>query len=308
MSVVASSLSVNLNQLLQKKVQINDVQYDYCCKFLAVGCRSQNGPEIMILEKGGQSNSPASLNSVNTINCTCDPILLFWAPPQFGRILVVVLNDNSVVFYQGAATGATGKFSVYHQKKDVLSSISCMSVGVSPCGELLCAVGSPNGNVAVIFAGGSFECVNFQANYGGVSSVAFMDNEGNADGGCEGGKCVLATGGIDGCVKIWQLNNRSFQLVSTLNLKSESKCLMQVRCLAWSKNGRLLAAATLAEVFVFEHVMEGKEAQRIGLPKASCKATVAFNNDRLVVCCESETLVYCRDESGGYHLSNTLEE
>lgn len=308
MSLLASSLSLNLNQLLQKKVQIYDLQYDYCCKYLAVGCRSQSGPELVILEKDGGSSSSPSLNLVNTISTRCDPVLLSWAPAKFGRVLIVVLSDNTVVYYRGSPSGGSGNFSVYHESKDVLKSISCMGLGVSPSGELLCAVGSPNGTVAVIIANSSFDKVGFEANYGGVTSVSFMGQDGCLDGSNEGRQCLLATGGMDNGVKVWEMNGSAFQLLSTLSLKSDSKCLLQVRSLSWNKNGNMLAVGTTSEVFVFEHVMNGSAAQRISMPRTSSKVCVAFNNDRLVVSCDGEGLVYSRDESGTYVLSNTLEE
>ncbi|KAK1933251.1 hypothetical protein X943_002880 [Babesia divergens] len=308
MSGLASSLSLNLTQLLQKKLHINDLQYDYCSKYLAVCCRSQSGPEILVLEKDLSSGVSASLRVVNTITTRCDPVLLFWAPPQFGRVLIVALSDNSVVYYKHHASNAGGTFSVFHETKTAHKSISCMSVGVSPAGELLCALGSPSGNVAVIFSDGSYECVNFQAHYGGVTSLSFMNSEGCIDASSDGGQCLLATGGLDNCVKIWQLTNRSFQVLSTLTIRSESKCLFQVRSIAWSKNGVMLAVASASELFVFEHVMEGSSPQRISLPKASSKVSVAFSNDRLVVSCDGEGLIYCRDDHGAYALSGILDE
>ncbi|GIX61710.1 COPII-coated vesicle component Sec13 [Babesia caballi] len=307
MSALSSSLSVNLSQILQKKVHLHDLQYDYYCKYLAAGCRSQSGPEIVILEKDGSSGDSAGLRVVSTLTTRCDPILLSWAPPQFGRVLIVVLSDNSVSYYRQSSSGPGCQLSLYHEKVEVQKSISCMSVGVAPGGELLCAVGSASGSVGVIFCEGSFECVNFQGHYGGVSSASFVSSDGCVDRCVDGRQGLLATGGSDGCVKIWQLVERQFKLLKTLTFDCESKCLPVVKCLSWSKNAVSLAVITASELFLFGRAPEWSDCQRVSLPRACGTASVSFNNDRLVVSCDGESLVYRPDERGTYVLSCALE-
>ncbi|GFE53001.1 COPII-coated vesicle component Sec13 [Babesia ovis] len=307
MSEVASSLSVNLNQILQKKVQVLDLQYDYYCKYLVAGCRSQNGPEILLLEKDGSSDDSGSLRLVNSITARADPVFLSWAPPKFGRTLVVVLSDNSVCFYRQPSAGSGCQLSLVREVSEVQKSISCMSVGVSPIGELLCAVGSPGGGVSVIFGEGSFETTQFQGHYGGVNSVSFAIGEGSVDNSSAGMPCLLATGGMDGCVKIWELVDRKFQLLKTLTLEHDSKSLTHVKCLCWNKSGLRLAVATGSDVFVFGRVADWSESQRVRLPHSYAQVSLSFNNDRLLVSCDGESFVYRPEENGAYVLSNTLE-
>ncbi|GBE59284.1 COPII-coated vesicle component Sec13 [Babesia ovata] len=307
MSAVASSLSVNLSHVLQKNVHLLDLQYDHYCKYLAAGCRSQNGSEVVILEKDASDGDSGSFHVVSSVSTRCDPVLLCWAPPQFGRILVVALSDNSISYYQHAPSSGVWQLSLYHEKREVQKSISCMSVGVSPKGELLCAVGSPSGSISVIFCEGSFECVDFPAHCGGVSSVCFAGNDSVLSSGGDGRPCLLASGGSDGCVKVWQLFDRKFQLLKTLSLECDSKSLTQVKCLCWNKSGDRLAVGTGAELLLFGGAPEWSESQRVGLPRASVKVSVSFSNDRLVVSCDNECFVYRADERGAYALSGPLE-
>ncbi|CDR97241.1 Protein transport protein SEC13 [Babesia bigemina] len=307
MSALASSLSVNLSQVLQKNVHLLDLQYDHYCKYVAAGCRSQNGSEVVILEKDVSADDSGSFRVVSSVSTRCDPVLLCWAPPQFGRVLLVALSDNSISFYQHAPSAGVWQLSLYQEKRDVQKSISCMSVGVSPKGELLCAVGSPGGSIGVIFCEGSFECVEFQAHCGGVSSVCFAGNDSVLSGGSAGRSCQLASGGSDGCVKVWQLVDRKFQLLKTLPLECESKSLTQVKCLCWNKSGDRLAVGTGGNLLLFGGGPEWSECQRVGLPRASANVSASFSNERLVVSCDNECFVYRADDRGAYELSTALQ-
>nr|BAN65245.1 conserved hypothetical protein [Babesia bovis] len=307
MNAVTSPLSVNLNQILQKKVHVYDMQYDYYCKFLVAGCRSQNGPEIVILEKSGSSDDSSTLRLVSSTTTRCDPVFLGWAPPKFGSVLIAVLSDNSVCFYRHSSSGSGYYLSLFHEMMDVQKSISCMSIGVSPIGELLCAVGSPSGRVSVIIGEGSFETINFQGHFGGVNTVSFVVNDATMDRGSTVLPCLLATGGLDGCVKIWELSERKFQLVKTVSLENDSKCVPHVRYICWNKSGGRLAAATGSDVFLFGRSPDWSMIQRVRLARLSAHVSVSFNSDRLIVSCDGESFVYHPDESGAYVLSTTLE-
>ncbi|KAK2194513.1 bifunctional WD40 repeat/Sec13-Seh1 family/WD40-YVTN repeat-like-containing domain superfamily/Protein Sec13/WD40-repeat-containing domain superfamily [Babesia duncani] len=306
METLSPNLSLNINQLLQKKAQINDLQYDQYCKYLAIACKSQTGPEIVILEKEGMTSDSQNLKPISSFTTRCEVVMLYWCPATFGQILAAVLCDNTLVFYKCQPNQG---WSPIYEKPDLAKSISCLAVGTSPAGVLLGAVGSPDGRVSVLFSTGNYETVNFMAHHGGIYSLSFKNADGmSSDSGDSSMECLLATGGIDKSLKLWQLVDRNFQLVQALPLTTKSKAIVCIKSIAWSKDGLKIAAATCTQVFVFEKNVEWVLLDTIEIGKFFEKIAIAFANDRIVISHDSGTLVYARKDSSPFKQVACMEE
>ncbi|XP_954761.1 transport protein (SEC13 homologue), putative [Theileria annulata] len=318
MLTVTPNLSLNLSQLLQKAVHLNDLQYDYFAKFLAAACRSQTGPEVVVLSKEAGNH----LTPLSTIPTEFEPIFLSWAPPTFGNMLVVVSSDNSVTYYRNDQN-CGGVWKVVYRSNELCKSVSSLSVGVSNDGELLVALGSLTGAVTIVTSHTRFETSTFKAHTGGVYSLAFNSVDGSKSALFS--EVLLATAGIDGTVKVWQLfdpstahpnsdkdnttgNDRpSFRLVEKFDLEPNPTSLLRVNSLCWSKQG-LLAAATESNVYLFEKTHDWHLFQTLNLPQHGVMAFVAFNNDRIVLLQDTESVVFKRNDSGTFEFFGNLSD
>ncbi|EKX71999.1 conserved hypothetical protein [Theileria equi strain WA] len=294
MAVTSPDLTLNLNQLLPKPLQVQDLQYDYYSKYLAAACHSQTESKIVILVKEGLSPESCSLSPVSSITTKAGPLFVSWAPPNFGKLLVSVLADNTLVYYHGQASGS---WTTLHENANVIKAISSLSAGDPHNGDLLVALGSLTGNVAVVSSRDGYSATTFFAHPGGVRCVAFNTPESESS-------LLLASGGIDGTVKIWHPVDGKFELVQTLALE-QSKAVQQVVSICWSKDGQL-AVSTLEGVCIFKKEDEWVHKQHIKLDTPGHTSFVTFSNDRIVLLQESQTQVYKKDEDGVFHPFTSL--
>ncbi|BAM41563.1 uncharacterized protein TOT_030000826 [Theileria orientalis strain Shintoku] len=367
--LVQPNLSLNLNQFFQKHILLNDLQYDYYSKYLAAACKSQGGSEVVILTKEG-----SLLNVLSYFNTEYEPVFVSWAPPTLSahtgygtshssssdNVLVVVTTENALCMYKNSSN-CVGAWDLVFRSTELSKSISCLATTGVPgtaggnVDNLLVALGSHLGVVTVVplntlslpnrpvnhrentplenhSVTGSVETLN--AHNGGVTALGFSSPD-----PMSGNKLMLATGGLDNTVKLWEYED-NFMLKKVLKLApSEETCttylgdgaaekeghraLKRVSSLAFSKRGEL-AAATDSSVYIFGNAHDwvlfqvlslgtSHQEKNAGGPSGALERhgerglVLSFSNDKLVLMRDTESYVLKRSDKGLFEMESRLE-
>ncbi|UKK01706.2 hypothetical protein MACK_001059 [Theileria orientalis] len=367
--VVEPNLSLNLNQFFQKHIFLNDLQYDYYSKYLAAACKSQGGSEVVILTKEG-----SVLNVLSYFNTDYEAVFVSWAPPTLSthsgygsshtsstdNVLVVVTTENALCMYRNSSD-CVGAWDLVFRSTELSKSISCLATTGVPgstggnVDNLLVALGSHLGVVTVVplntlslpnhsvnhrentplgnhSVSGSVDTLN--AHNGGVTAMAFSSPD-----AMSGSELMLATGGLDNTVKLWEYEDNFF-LKKVLKLvpngethttylgevaeDTESRrALKRVSSLSFSKRGEL-AVATDSLVYIFANTHDWvlfqllsvgpsyHERSAVGpsgtLERHGEKGLVlSFSNDKLVVMRDTESYVLKRSDKGIFEPESMLE-